>query len=604
MSANFDAGEWGVGERSSGSREMPQVAALSEDRIDELVGLDAKLAIESLGADFGADKIEFDAPEFFPGPIAEAAYWDDASVVGLQGPVGSGKTTTMLKSRLRRAMCAPRSVIDGRRRYKLTVTRANYRQLWATTIPDFLKVYPKQMGDWAGGKGGPVTYVMIFDDGQHVAPPPGHQGEWFNDILFTVEFMAYGDDIQASIRGLQTTDFWLHEMDTNPEEVIANGITRVGRYPGQEHYKGYPAQLRDYGQLCGDFNAPEPGNWAIKLFHDEKARTEMLAQMNASLDEGAAPIRISFYRQPGYGEPGCENLQNLGPSYYQKQIATLRLMGRGDQIDRLVYNKIVHTRAGEPVFSREFNRRVHVADAPITPWPGVPLMIGLDQGFKGAAVVGQVLTEGTGRWQKVFWQILAELHFPEERLMAKTFGTRLSDLLDRRFHGLPVAGGWADMAGEQGASQSADENDTWNRLVSRAAGFRIRPQKIGTNRIQPRLEAVRAALEAPVNAGRVGLLIDPSCEFLIAGFEARYVWAFEVNQKGDKVKVPNKALTEANVMDALQYLLLSHVRADGTTETPTPPEQRGLIGHNGGPSLSGGDGGLSTRHDVLNPYGE
>lgn len=603
MSANWGADKRGSGEDLPFSREMTgEPVALSEDRIDELIGLDAKLAIESLGSDFGADKIEFDAPEMFPGPIAEAAYWDDASVLGLQGPVGSGKTTTMLKSRLRRAMCAPRSVIDGRRRYKLTVTRANYRQLWATTIPDFLKVYPKQMGEWAGGKGGPVTYVMVFDDGHHVEPPRGHRGEWFNDILFTVEFMAYGDDIQASIRGLQTTDFWLHEMDTNPENVIANGITRIGRYPGQEHYRGYPAQLRDYGQLCGDFNAPEPGNWAIKLFHDEKARNEMLAQMNAQLDEGASQIRISFYRQPGFEEPGCENLQNLGPSYYQKQIATLRLMGRGDQIDRLVYNKIVHTRAGEPVFQREFNRRVHVSVETLKPWPGVPLMVGLDQGFKGAAVVGQMLTEGTGRWQKVFWQILAELHFPEERLMARTFGQRLSDLLDRRFSGLRVASGWADMAGEHGASQAADENDTWNRIVSRAAGFRIRPQKIGTNRIQPRLEAVRAALEAPVSAGRVGLLIDPSCAFLIAGFEARYVWDFKINAKGDKIKVPNKALTEANVMDALQYLLLSHVRADGTSEVT--PEERGLIGHNGGPSLSGDRGGLSTKYDVLNPRGE
>lgn len=599
MSATFGSSDWGAGGAAPSLRET----ALTEDRIDELVSLDAKQAIETLGAEGGADKLDFDAPESFPGPIAEAAYWSDASVLGIQGPVGSGKTTTLLKSRLRRAMCAPRSVIDGRRRYKLTVTRANYRQLWATTIPDFLKVFPKHLGDWAGGKGGPVTFTMLFDDGAHVPPPEGHAGEWFDDILFIVEFMAYGDDIQASIRGLQTTDFWLHEMDTNPEDVIANGITRVGRYPGQEHYRGYPAELRDYGQLCGDFNAPEPGNWAIGLFHDAKKRDAMLAQMNAAMPEGSAAIRIEFYRQPGYGEPGCENLHNLGPGYYAKQIATLTMMGRGDQIARLVHNQIVHLRAGEPVFKREFSRRVHVSDVPLRPWPGVPLMIGLDQGLRGAAVIGQILTEGTGRWQKVFWQILAELHFPEEQLMAKVFGERLRDLLDDRFHGLPVAGAWGDMAGEHKSSLADDENDTWNRIVSRAAGFRVRPQKIGTNRIQPRLEAVRAALEAPTSAGRVGLLIDPGCTFLIAGFEARYVWAEEVTPKGDKHKVPNKALTEANVMDALQYMLLSHVRADGTTEQNSPGTN-GLMGHNGGPRLSGDEGGLKTGYDVLNPRGE
>ncbi len=605
MSANLEAATRGVGESLSPDRQtQDRVGGVSEERIDELMGLDAKQAIASLSSDLDADKIEFDAPETFPGPIAEAAYWDDASVVGLQGPVGSGKTTTMLKSRLRRAMCAPRSVIDGRRRYKLLVIRATYRQLWSTTIPDFLKVYPKQLGDWSGGKGGPVTFEMVFDDGLHVDPPPGFAGDWSNEIQFTVEFMAFGDDIQGSLRGYQATDIWLHEMDTNPVDVIVNGITRIARYPGQDHYRGYPAELRNYGQLVGDFNAPEPGNWAIDLFHDEKKRAELLKVMNADLPDGASAIVINFYRQPGFSEAGCENLQNLAPGYYHTQIATLRLLGRGDQIERLVFNKIVHTKAGEPVFQREFSRRLHVSDVTLTPWPGVPLLVGLDQGFKGAAVIGQVLTEGPGRWQKVFWQILAEAHYPSERLMARTFGDRLSELLETRFPGLPVAGGWSDMAGEHGASQAADENHTWNLLVGRAAGFRVRPQKIGTNRLQPRLEAVRAALEAPTSAGRTGLLIDPSCAFLIAGFEARYVWTFEVDARGDKRKVPNKSLTEANVMDALQYLLLSHVRADGTTEQQIPPEQRGLVGHNGGPSLSGGNGGLSTGYDILNPYGD
>ncbi|WP_347137538.1 hypothetical protein [Paracoccus sp. SSK6] len=198
---------------------------------------------------------------------------------------------------------------------------------------------------------------------------------------------------------------------------------------------------------------------------------------------------------------------------------------------------------------------------------------------------------------------LGELHFPKERLMAQVFGTRLAELLETRWPGLRIEGGWADMAGEHGSSQAADENHTWNLLVGRAGGFRVRPQRIGTNRIQPRLEAVRAALEAPIHAGRTGLLIDPSCAFLIAGFEARYVWTDEVNAQGDKRKVPDKSLTEANVMDALQYLLLSEHKADGTSVGSFPGQPTGLIGHNGGPPLSGGESGLRTGFDVLNPYG-
>lgn len=570
--------------------DMAKQVGSDEELRAMLSGMTAKEAIDSLSGDFADDNLDLSEPETFPGPQAEAAYWDDGTVVGLQGPVGSGKTTTMLKSRLRRAMAMPRSVIDGKRHYKLLVIRATYRQLWSTTIPDFLKVYPRHLGDWSGGRGGPVTFEMVFDDG-------------LGEIVFTVEFMAFGDDIQGSLRGYQATDIWLHEMDTNPIDVIVNAITRIGRYPGQPHFAGYPAHLRLYRQLIGDFNAPEPGNWTIDLFHDEAKRRDTLELLNRQLPEGTPPVTISYYRQPGFGEADCENLQNLPPGYYEGQIATMTLLGRSDQIDRLVRNKVVHERAGEPVFLREFSRRLHVAEAPLRPWPGVPLRLGLDQGLKGAAVVGQVLIEGTGALQRIRWQILAELHFPKERLLARVFGDRLAELLaEPRFQGCRIEGGWADMAGEHGASEAADENHTWNLLVGRAAGFRVRPQRIGTNRITPRLEAVRAQLEAPINAGQPGLVIDPGCTFLIAGFEARYVWTFEVNAQGDKRKVPNKELTEANVMDALQYLLLSASRADGTAPMSLPPDHRPeAMGHNGGPPMD--TGGLTTSYDILNPYG-
>lgn len=601
MTANIDAGEWGVGGEGLTLAASGRGVGIDAQRADELSLMSAKEAIASLGS--GSEDVQPDltAIPSFPGPVAEAAYWDDSSIVGIMGPVGSGKTTTILKSRLRRMMSVPRSVIDGKRRYKLLVIRATYRQLWSTTIPDFLNVFPRSLGEWSGGRGGPVTFDMVFEDGSHVPAPRGHQGEWSDAIEVTVEFMAFGDDIEGAMRGYQATDIWLHEMDTNPIEVILNGITRINRFPPKEHLRGYPPELLDFGQIVGDFNAPEPDNWIAGLFMAEDKRAEMLELLNRELPAGAKPITISFHRQPGFGEMGTENLHNLGPAYYPTQIATMKLLGRGDTVQRLVYNRMTHVKAGEPVFGREFSRRLHVADGPVTPWPGVPLRIGLDQGFKGAAVIGQVLIEGQGPHRRVMWQILREMHFPAERLMARVFGTRLSELLEREFPGAMIEGGWADMAGEQGASQAADENATWNLLVGRAAGFRVRPQRIGTNRLQPRLEAVRAALEAPIDAGRTGLLIDPSCKYLIAGFEARYVWAEEVDANGDKRKVPNKSLTEANVMDALQYLLLSAHRADGTSQMSFPGST-GLIGHNGGPPLSGDTGGLRTGFDILDPY--
>lgn len=589
MNATLTTREMGSGDLPpAGPLEAGKGARLRGQDVDELIELDAKEAIARLSGPDDPDKLDLDVPTF-PGPIAEAFYWDDGTVAGIQGPVGSGKTRTLLKSRLRRAMAMPRSVIDGVRRYKLLAIRATYRQLWTTTIPDFLTVYPAQLGEWSGGRGGPAEFVMRFDDGIGL-------------IEFTATFMAFGDDIQGAMRGFQTTDIWLHELDTNPIDVILNGITRINRFPGRDHFEGYPVELRDYGQIVGDFNAPEPDSYVIDLFHDEAKRLAVLESMNRTLPPGAKPIVISFHKQPGYGEPGAENLQNLGPGYYPTQIATLRLLGRGDTIERLVYNRVVHTKAGEPVFTREFSRAIHVAGASVPPEPGIPLRIGLDQGFKGSAVIGQFIP--VGAWGR--WQILGELHFPTERLLAKVFGERLADEVSRRWPGWRIEAGWGDMAGEHGSSLSADENETWNRLVGQAAGFRVRPQKIGTNRIQPRLEAVRAALEAPIVGGKPGLLIDPSCRFLIAGFEARYVWTEEVDASGDKRKVPDKRLTEANVMDSLQYLILSEHRANGLSliSFPNIPGMPSQLGHNGGPPLSGGPaGGLRAEYDLLNPYG-
>ncbi len=605
MSVNLGRGGWGAGvawaipERGQGGNAPATGAEI--DGIDQLIGQDAQSAVMTLEGDFATGK---SLPELevmtFPGPIAEEMYWSNANILGIQGPVGSGKTTTLLKSRLRRALEMPRSVLKETRHgitghwrlYKLLAVRETYRQLWSTTIPSYLEVFPRELGEWSGGRGDPVRHVMVFEDA-------------LGPIEIVVEFMAFGDNVAASMRGVQTTDIWINETDTVPDEVLTVGIGRINRWPGRHHFEGYGPAHRSYGQIVGDFNAPDEDNWTFRVFHDKDKQREMEQLLNRMLradlegrgEDPAAirPIEISFFNQPGYGQPGCENLQNLSADYYPVQIAANKLAGRGDMIDRLVYNKVVYLRVGEPVFIREFNRRLHVAEAPLEPIPGVMLRVGLDQGFKGAAVIAQFLPP-------FHWRFLAELHFPNERLMAAVFGRRLRDLLDERFAGFEVEAGWGDMAGEHGSSLATDENETWNRLVSQAAGFVIRPQRVGTNRIQPRLEALRAPMEY-LDGGKPGLLLDPGMKFAIRGLEARYVWTDQIDKSGDKRKVPDKSFTEANVIDAMEYLCLSEHRFDGLSPQSFPRGNPSKMGHNGGPPLHGQKpDGLKTGYDILKPY--
>lgn len=597
MSAIFGHVGWGWGltlapETGSGGAPSGQPERLLEaERVAVLQGQSAKEAIDSLEGIDHADKLPDVERPSFPGPVAEKFYWSNDDVLAGQGPVGSGKTTTLMKSRLRRAVEMPRSVVDKVRRYKVLFIRETYRQLWSTTIPSYLETFPKEMGQWSGGRGDPVTHVIRFKDD-------------YGPIEFVAEFMAFGDDVIASMRGVQTTDIVLNEADTMPVEILTVGIGRIDRWPARQHFEGLPTHLRSYGQIICDLNAPDEDNWTFKVFHDEAERTRMSEQLTAELPDGAKPITIEFFNQPGYGEPGCENLQNLSPSYYGRQIASMRLAGRGDMVDRLVYNKVTYLKVGDPVWSSEFSRRIHVSETTLEYIPGLPIYIGLDQGFKGAAVIAQ--RDGYYRWR-----ILAELHFPDERMKAVKFGQKLAELIETRCPGARIECGYGDMAGEQGSSIAEEDNATWNLYVGRTADFTVRPQVIGQNRIQPRLEAVRAALEAPLENGQPGLVIDPSCRFLIRGFQARYVWAEETDKNGDKRKIPNKSFTEANVHDALQYLLLSGHTADGMSpyvkrkpDTMRPGASSPLMGHNGGPRLPGSSaGGLQTGWDVLDPYG-
>lgn len=593
MTANLGTPGWGGGKEGSTHR--------GQGGSDDLAGMEAAEAVAQLEG--GADgPMPLATGVSFPGPIAQAMFYDDRPVVGAQGPVGSGKTTTVMLSRVRRARQMPRSVIDDVRHYKLIGTRETYRQLWSSTIPSYLETIPKSLGVWSGGRGAPVQHRVDFED-EH------------GRISWIAEFMAFGDDVVASMRGLQTVDLWLNEADTNPIEVLLVGIGRIGRWPGQRHFRGYPAKFRSYGQIVCDFNAPDRENWTHGVFHDLTRRTaietefrgvarariegELREEMPKATREergvvlearmAETPSFIGFHNQPGGREPGAENLTNLAPGYYATQVATMKLAGRGDLIARLIDNRITFLRAGDPVFKREFNPAIHVSTQRLEPLPELPLLIGLDQGFLPAAVVAQLTRGGC-------WRFLAELMFPKERLMAREFGNRLRDLLDERFPGHPVGGAWGDMAGEHGASQAADENATWNLLVGKAAGFAVKPQRIGSNRITPRLEAVRASLEY-VHGGEPGVLIDgQACPLLWAAFEARYVWKDEINQSGDTRKVPDKSIPEANVMDAGQYLMLSHVRGDGLSPNSFAAPRRDRRGDAPRP-------GLITGWDVTNPYG-
>ncbi|MEO1606743.1 MAG: hypothetical protein AAFU34_15605 [Pseudomonadota bacterium] len=505
------------------------------------------------------------------GPVADAYMLSDADIIGLMGPVGSGKTTANLRHFFRRARFMPKSNIDGIRRYKVTMVRATYRQLWSTTIPSWLEVMPKSEGRWSGGRGDPVTHFIEYWDE-------------FGKIEFTIEFQAFGTsvaEIEANIRGLQTTDLSLDEADTVHPTVLTKGLGRIDRYPSKRHYQAtaefeaVPRELQSQGQISCVFNAPDVGNYTVRVFKIDTTNagldTDEGARARRELEDKG--VRIEFYRQPGYGEDGCENLHNLGDKYYERQIAGMRAEGRSNDIKRLIYNKMGFVRIGDPVFENQFDEQKHVARKVMDPDPRIPLMIGLDQGYFGAAVIGQFVAPFQ-------WRIYAELYFANGSF-APQFGEALKRLLKtERFRKIPIGDVFCDLAGSQ---KESVEDQTWISEVSAASGLEIEPQQLGGNRVAPRLAVWAAAMDNDI-MGRQGLLICPSCQLLIRGLANDYVWTQDTDAAENASRKPKKkGIRAADVIDAGGYMMMSKSEPDGTPGSVRIASD--MLGHNGGPAL-------------------
>ena len=76
------------------------------------------------------------------------------------GPIGSGKTSTVLMKFMALAQRQKPSTRDGIRKFKFCVVRDTYRQLWRTTIPTWNTWMPQSVGTWQGAKDSPVIHTI------------------------------------------------------------------------------------------------------------------------------------------------------------------------------------------------------------------------------------------------------------------------------------------------------------------------------------------------------------------------------------------------------------------------------------------------------------
>jgi hypothetical protein len=148
--------------------------------------------------------------------------------------------------------------------------------------------------------------------------------------------------------------------------------------------------------------------------------------------------------------PEAENIQNLHPDYYPEQIK-----GKSKAyIDVYILNEYGATHDGRAVH-REFSKDTHVAE-PLTPWPGVPLIIDADFGLTPALTFSQKMR---GRYQTLKEIVLTDGSAVE---LAKAGEPRCSNRVPR----FKVARGWGDPSGD--IRSQADKNTPFRSCAPRS----------------------------------------------------------------------------------------------------------------------------------------
>ena len=397
---------------------------------------------------------------------------------GINGPVGSGKSTAMCMEIMRRAHeQAPGP--DGLRRTRFAVVRNTYRELRDTTLKTWFDWFPAHVF-------GPLVEGAV-----------AHRirvGDVAAEILFRA--LDKAQDV-AKVLSLELTGAWVNEAREVPKGIIDALGDRVGRYPA----------LKDGGctwrGVIMDTNAPDEDHWWYRLAEEERPQGWRFFHQPGGLIETA----------PGVFAPNgqAENLANLEPGYYETRAAGKSL----DHIRVYYCGRYGFVREGKPVFP-EYRDEVHCAAEPISPVADWPLYVGLDFGLTPAAIFAQRTPTGAWRWlDEVVTEDMGAVRF------AEVLGAKL-----RGEYGEFTAEIFGDPSGDSRAQ--TDERTVFDIL--NVNGIPARPAP--SNDPVLRREAVASSLNRMIE-GEPGFTISPTAKVTRRGLGGGYCYK-RVRVAGDE----------------------------------------------------------------------
>lgn len=439
------------------------------------------------------------------GPTASDFHLDGSYFRLMQGPVGSGKSTTCIFEILMRA-AQQKPDSTGVRKTRCAVIRSTYPELKTTTI--------KTWKEWVPESICPIVYDI---------PIRGMYKQPLNDgttIELEVLFMALDrpEDV-SKLLSLDLTFAWINEARDIDEAIFENLRSRIRRYPlarGMEP---------TWFGVIADTNPPRTTHWTYRIFNED------ITPEGFKLFKQPPAVYWSNEEQKWVLNPDAENLSVVKPIYYESQLAG----GKDDYIRVMLAGEYGMTMLGKPVFP-QYSERDHVAKQNLQPDRSMPLMLAFDFGLNPACIVGQLTRLGNLR-------ILEELTPADEDL--ESFVTDyVNPLLHKKYAQYKVVA-----VGDPAArGRSGLDKRTPFDVLMRFGNIKCQPAH--TNSFVPRKEAVDFFLNR-----REGFQLDPRLTYLREAFGGGYVYEEVKNQRGRYKERPIKN-HYSHGMDAVQYMAL------------------------------------------------
>jgi hypothetical protein len=503
--------------------------------------------------------------DFTASPTLGRAFMDGSYFVGVEGPPGSGKTIWSIAKLMSYALTQEPGP-DNVRRTRWAIIRNTYPDLKSTTIQSWQAIMKPEFT-------APVVYSSPIQ--WHYKRPP-YQGQPGLDVLVYFLALDNASDVRK-LKSLELTGAWVNEATEIVPEILEVLTTRCGRFPSVGRFTDegsgeLPAEAvsgvgATWQGIIADTNAGDDDNW----WHRWKVQIPDETLKGNGRDWAfytQPPAVLEAHKtgtgwcvnEPGYPpdpvpqrnivqaagrfwcvNPNAENLRNLTPNYYERQLPNKTL----GFIQRFLQVKTIYLADGKP-WVPEFSQEMMVASLPYD--PKLPLFGGIDIGsgtLQPAAVIGQ-----RGQFGDI--RVLREL--PMFDIGTDRFSTELASFIATEF-GVPHTSikFSIDPAGDgkDGLFETSWTDHLKARKFTVAVAF--------TNNQKTRREAMALPMGRLVNVGgkaRPGLMIDRSCSMLIAGLAGK--WNLRRIQVAGIERYHSEPEKNkwSNVCDALGYFCL------------------------------------------------